>query len=279
MSAGQPHDGEAVAGPTQAAASLFSRNWGFVDPQTQERLAATTLFLAGVGLGSVIAELAVRTGIGGLILADGDTVATSNLNRQSFRQADVGRNKAEAVAQAVRTINPELRVQVIPRFLRAGDTEIEACIAASDAVIDAIDWDPAFLACHTAARAAGIPMLLPINLGWGSAVYLFQSDGPDLNTTFGLTAADRVDPQRVKQRIVAHAVGDHPSAEVARMWTHYRQSDAVRWPYDPQLGAAAYTTAALAVRLLVAVLGEQADVQPPGPFRIDLSRTIGASSA
>src|SRR2546427_4811196 len=55
-----------------------------------------------VGAGGIISQIAptlVRKGIGRLALLDGDTVESSNLNRQRFYERDLGRNKALALAE------------------------------------------------------------------------------------------------------------------------------------------------------------------------------------
>src|SRR5215472_11947722 len=64
--------------------TLYTRNWAYISAELQDHLATTTLFTAGSGLGSVVAILAARTGVKRFIIADGDTVQESNLNRQSF---------------------------------------------------------------------------------------------------------------------------------------------------------------------------------------------------
>ena len=63
--------------------------------------------IAGLGgLGSNIAAALVRSGIGHLTLADYDTVELSNINRQLYTLAHVGRKKAETLTEILREINP-----------------------------------------------------------------------------------------------------------------------------------------------------------------------------
>src|SRR5262244_2613762 len=95
---------------------LFSRNWAFISPELQQRLNETTLFAAGVGLASRICEIACRTGFGRFILADGDRVERSNLNRQAFTSYQVGQNKADATADVLHKIRPDTTVHVLPAF-------------------------------------------------------------------------------------------------------------------------------------------------------------------
>ncbi|NDV63346.1 ThiF family adenylyltransferase [Puniceicoccales bacterium CK1056] len=65
----------------------------------QEIVFHTTILLIGVGgLGSLIALLLARKGIGTLLLSDPDRISVSNLSRQLFSLSDVGKNKAECAA-------------------------------------------------------------------------------------------------------------------------------------------------------------------------------------
>ena len=67
--------------------------------------------VAGLGgLGSHIAFALARTGVGHLHLVDFDTVEPSNLNRQCYRIADLGKPKTQALAEQLRDINPYLHI-------------------------------------------------------------------------------------------------------------------------------------------------------------------------
>jgi molybdopterin/thiamine biosynthesis adenylyltransferase len=79
----------------------------------QERLAAATLIIVGVGaLGNEVARLLALCGVGRVVLCDPDRVAASNLSRASlFLEGDVGRPKVEVAAEALRALNPSLSVE------------------------------------------------------------------------------------------------------------------------------------------------------------------------
>lgn len=63
--------------------------------------------VAGLGgLGSNIAMLLARTGVGTLIIADHDTVELSNIHRQCYPLDSVGKKKVDAVADEISRINP-----------------------------------------------------------------------------------------------------------------------------------------------------------------------------
>jgi molybdopterin/thiamine biosynthesis adenylyltransferase len=81
----------------------------------QDVLAAGTAVVVGVGaLGNEVAKNLALAGVGRLILCDPDVVSASNLSRTVlFRDADVGRPKSEAAAEALRRLAPA--VEVVPR--------------------------------------------------------------------------------------------------------------------------------------------------------------------
>src|SRR5690242_20875857 len=153
---------------TSDSNDLFSRNWAFITPALQHILDHTCLFAAGAGLSSTIVTLACRTGFGSFILADGDNVELSNLNRQAFFRRQIGENKAVATAQLLRDIRPEVEVTVLPEFIE-NDSYV-ASFERANIVINSIDYDnPALFALARDARSRGIPMIIPLNLGLSGA--------------------------------------------------------------------------------------------------------------
>lgn len=74
------------------------------------------VFFAGVGLGSVIAETAVRMGFRKFVFVDLDDVEISNLNRQNFTQQDVRdkKGKVKAIIKRLRAIaGDELQIDEV----------------------------------------------------------------------------------------------------------------------------------------------------------------------
>ena len=82
-------------------------------PDASDRLAQARVGIAGCGgMGSHVATALVRTGIGHIVIADFDTVEESNLFRQCYTPADVGRRKTEALSDRLLEIEPDLDLQV-----------------------------------------------------------------------------------------------------------------------------------------------------------------------
>jgi sulfur carrier protein ThiS adenylyltransferase len=89
------------------------------------------------GLGSNCAMHLVRSGFADLVLADPDTVEPSNLNRQHFTLAQVGRPKVLALRDNLLAVNPDARVEAHQRSVdEAGLAEL---FGDCRAVVEAVD--------------------------------------------------------------------------------------------------------------------------------------------
>ena len=129
------------------------------DVQCQERLLRSAVLVVGLGgLGCPAALYLAAAGVGRLLLADGDVVETSNLQRQiAHGVADIGANKAQSAAAAIAAIDPDIAVEVDPRRLEEADMGDLA--GRVDLVIDATDNYPARFALNRACIAAGVPLV------------------------------------------------------------------------------------------------------------------------
>ena len=77
--------------------------------EMQTKLRNARVAVAGLGgLGSNIAVMLARSGIGELLLVDFDTVDVTNLNRQMYLVPQLGKPKAEALPEILYQINPYL---------------------------------------------------------------------------------------------------------------------------------------------------------------------------
>lgn len=96
------------------------------------------LIVGAGGLGSPAALYMAAAGVGHLVLADGDTVDLTNLQRQILHHADaVDRPKAESGRATLAQINPEVRVDAICQRLEG--EALEEQIAAADVILDCCD--------------------------------------------------------------------------------------------------------------------------------------------
>jgi len=247
--------------------SLYARNWAFIDDATQQRIDRTVLLTAGTGLGSLVVSLAARTGFSRFIVADGDVVEVSNLNRQAFSRAHLGVNKAEAAAAIVRDIRPDARIEVIPEFLTA-DT-LGPPIAASDLVVNTIDFDdPVFLACNRIARQAHRTVLLPMNVGFGAALYVFAPDSPTIEEVY-VDELARGGTDAIKRGLVLEAIGPDPHGYLQSPLAHFLEPQDETWPSDPQTGIASAIAAAMTVTAAVSLVRGEPLQTFPRPALMD----------
>jgi molybdopterin-synthase adenylyltransferase len=127
----------------------------------QRRLAKSRALLCGCGaLGSAIANLLVRAGVGTLRIVDRDFVELSNLQRQSlFDEADAqgGLPKAVAAAERLRRINSTVCVE--PIVADIAPTNIEGFCNQIDIILDGTDnFETRFL-INDAAVKLGLPWI------------------------------------------------------------------------------------------------------------------------
>jgi len=80
-------------------------------PGTEEKLRNGKVAIAGLGgLGSNIAVMLARAGVGELLLVDFDKVDMSNLNRQHYDMSHIGMPKADALKGQIEKMNPSVKV-------------------------------------------------------------------------------------------------------------------------------------------------------------------------
>ena len=107
----------------------------------QARLLASRVTLIGCGaLGTVLANVLVRAGVGTLRIVDRDYVEVSNLQRQVLFDEDDARDgapKAVAAAAKLARINSEVRVESVVEDV--GPDNVERLIRDADVVLDGAD--------------------------------------------------------------------------------------------------------------------------------------------
>ena len=87
--------------------------FGYISWWQQETVRNATVLVIGAGaLGNEVLKNLALMGIGNLIIADFDTIEDSNLSRSVlFREKDRGRRKVDAAAEAVKELNPDVKVK------------------------------------------------------------------------------------------------------------------------------------------------------------------------
>lgn len=249
---------------------LFSRNRPFIERDVQAKIAQQVVFAAGVGVTSTIATLLCRTGFSRFILADGDRVDLSNLNRQAYMRTDVQKNKADAAGDLLRAIRPEVSIELLPRFLDEDSYLLP--LSRADIVINSIDFDkPTLFLLNRSAQTLGKVVLIPLNLGWGSAVLVFTPKSPSLEQFLGIDP-ETYDPKKVATRIVTKIFERSQIGQPSYMTPVLERfvAGGPSWEYDPQLGAAVYLTASLTTRIMVALAAGDSVRVVPEVVHLDL---------
>ena len=113
---------------------LFKRN---VKDIAKKLKKAKVCILGLGGLGSNVAVLLARSGIGYLKLIDFDVVEASNLNRQQYRISHIGIKKTEAIKTIIKEINPFVEVKTLD--IKVDRENILSIVGDVEIVVEAFD--------------------------------------------------------------------------------------------------------------------------------------------
>ena len=150
----------------------------------QQRLTAASVLVVGAGgLAAPVLPLLAGAGVGRITVLDPDTVALSNLHRQTlFAEADVGAPKATIANARMQALNSDIEVTALQKAF-APDMA-PALIAAHDIVLDCADSYAASYLASDLCLAAGTPLISASVLGHGGYVGGFCGGAPSLRAVF-----------------------------------------------------------------------------------------------
>lgn len=151
----------------------------------QRRLRAARVLVVGAGgVGSAVVPQLAAAGVGTIGVADDDRVELSNLHRQlSHGIADIGRLKTGSIVDAVRAIDPAVRV--VPHAVRLTTDTLPGILADYDLVIDGSDNFPTRYLVNDAAALEGKPLVWGSILQYGGQVSIaWQGRGPTYRDLF-----------------------------------------------------------------------------------------------
>ncbi len=131
--------------------------FGYISWWRQDVVRQATALVIGAGaLGNEVLKNLALMGIGQLFICDFDTIEDGNLSRSVlFRASDRGRRKAEAAAERVKEINPDVRVRAWH-----GDINFEMGLGVFrhvDVIIGCLDNREARLSINRFAHSVGRP--------------------------------------------------------------------------------------------------------------------------
>ncbi|MBS1778362.1 MAG: HesA/MoeB/ThiF family protein [Bacteroidetes bacterium] len=105
----------------------------------QESLKNARVLIVGIGgLGCPAAQYLAASGIGNIILVDGDTISATNLHRQVlFNESEIGQKKALVAQKKLSAQNPHVQIKALD--VRVDSDNISGLVADCDIVLDCTD--------------------------------------------------------------------------------------------------------------------------------------------
>ena len=158
----------------------YSRNRIYINEEEQEKIRESRILIGGAGIGSIIAECALRFGFENMLIVDGDKVELSNLNRQNYEKIDLKKPKAERLAKRLLRINPKAKIQFQNTYI--DHNNVEELLDDVKIAINALDFksDIPFV-FDTICSKLKIPVLHPYNFGWGAFLTIVKPGGYQLS--------------------------------------------------------------------------------------------------
>jgi tRNA threonylcarbamoyladenosine dehydratase len=173
------------------------RNRGLISDDDQQRLRTSNILIAGCGsVGGAAVEPLVRLGAENLTLAEPDGYDLHNINRQSTRLQDIGRNKAEVFQEGMRDINPFAVVSVEPHGITPEN--VERVVQQAAVVLDAVDVTTkpplrAKFLLHKAARQYRKPVIAGYDIAGLQMLLVYDYRDPSVQVMNGRIREEEID--------------------------------------------------------------------------------------
>ncbi|HSN90018.1 MAG TPA: tRNA threonylcarbamoyladenosine dehydratase [Anaeromyxobacteraceae bacterium] len=244
--------------------------------EAMDRLARAHVVVLGLGgVGSFAAEALARAGVGRLTLVDGERVDETNANRQLHAlQATVGRPKAEAMAERLRSAAAGAEIEAVAEAY--GPENAERLVPAGlSFVVDAMDTVVAKL--HVVARCLELDVPVVTVVGAARRIDPTAVQLTDLSETH----TDQLAKDVRKYLRRRHGISATAPLGVLAVWSAEEPRRSLPLPGDEQgipgvrrrepgerrrearvLGSAAFATGAFGLAAAAAVVQRLAGVAP-----------------
>ncbi|MFC2136879.1 ThiF family adenylyltransferase [Bacteroidota bacterium] len=168
---------------------LFIRNKGILLEKEQNILKNSMIAVFGLGgLGGVICEILVRTGIEKLIIIDKDVYDSSNSNRQIYANTtSVGKLKTDETEKRLKEINPNLQIE---KYIIVDEDNISQIMKNVNLAILALDETLACINISRECKKKKIPLIEGWALPYGN-VRVFSEDTPTLEEVYNLPTINK----------------------------------------------------------------------------------------
>jgi len=121
-------------------------------------LGASVVVVGAGGIGSPALQYLAAAGVGRLRIIDDDRVDLGNLQRQTlFATADIGRGKADAAAEVVRRLNPDVECEALA--VRLVPSNVAELLAGASVVLDGCDNFATRLVASDHCTRARVPLV------------------------------------------------------------------------------------------------------------------------
>ena len=193
----------------------YSRHvlFGPVGREGQKKIRAARILVIGCGaLGTNIANLCARAGVGFMRIVDPDIVEMSNLHRQVLydeKDADDNIPKVLAAERRLRQINGEVEIE--PVIERVDPQNIERLMKGTDLVMDGTDNPKTRYLINDACVKHSVPWVYGGAIGASGASMAFVPGGPCLACVW----PDPPDPDSVLTCDVAGVLNTAPALVAA----------------------------------------------------------------
>ncbi len=155
----------------------YIRNFNTLSKKDQQALGRSRVAIIGLGgLGGGVCEMLARTGVGHLVLVDGDRFDKSNLNRQLLSQEHlVDTPKVDAAGARVAAVNSTVTCKCHEVFM--DESNIRELISGVDIVMDCLDTIKSRFILQKAACELSIPLVSGAIAGVaGQVTVIFPGD-------------------------------------------------------------------------------------------------------
>ena len=179
----------------------FARTFGIMGEPELERIRATRVGVAGLGMGGSTFINLVRMGFERFHVADPDVYERTNINRQrAARESTVKKRKDDSLLAEARDINPAIEVEAFREGVQPDN--VERFLDGLDWLVDVIDVFAmdCKLVMNERAHELGIPVVSSATLGYGAVVIVFDSSSPSFSQLSGIAAGQ--DPKEALDRFV-----------------------------------------------------------------------------
>lgn len=161
----------------------YHSNRIYLSKEEQLKIKNVPILIGGAGIGSVIAECALRFGFENITIVDGSRVEASNLSKQNYVEEDINSRKTEAIKKRLMNINSKANIKSHHCFI--GEENIRNIIKGHEIAINTLDYiSNTPLLFDQLCKEMEIPVLHSYNLGWGGLVTIINSNSLLISSIF-----------------------------------------------------------------------------------------------